>query len=153
MRSWLRRIRGAAGIGITWAFVWGAVGSVPHRLFGVNTDAPLPLIFSVFGFLAGVIFAALVVLTQRHRRIEQLSLPRFAGWGAAGGVLLSLIFARAVSFGWGEVLVIAPTLGAASAICAAGSLALARRASRARIESGTRPIPLSDARETPFPRR
>ena len=45
-----------------------------------------------------------------------------------GGLLLSALFARAVSLGGGDVLAIAPTFAVACAICASGSLALARRA-------------------------
>ena len=57
-----------------------------------------------------------------------MSLPRFAGWGAVGGLLLSALFAKAASLGWGDVLAISPTFALASAVCASGSLALARRA-------------------------
>jgi hypothetical protein len=62
-----------------------------------------------------------------------MSLPRFAAWGAAGGLLLSAVFAKAASLGWGDVLTIAPTFALASAICASGSLALARRAVRGEL--------------------
>jgi hypothetical protein len=59
-----------------------------------------------------------------------MSLPRFAGWGAMGGLLLSAFFAKVASLGWGDVLAIAPTFAVASAVCASGSLAVARRALR-----------------------
>jgi len=130
VRNWLRRIRGAFGMGFTWAVAWSAVGSVPHWVFGVNTDAPFPLIFGVLGFFAGVTFSALIVLTEGRRRFDQISLRRFAGWGAMGGLLLSALFAKAASLGWGDLLAIAPTFALASAVCASGSLAVARRALR-----------------------
>ena len=57
-----------------------------------------------------------------------MSLPRFAAWGAVGGVLLASLFAKAASLGWGDVLAIVPTFALASAVCASGSLAVARRA-------------------------
>jgi hypothetical protein len=59
-----------------------------------------------------------------------MSVPRFAAWGAAGGLLLSGFFAKAASLGWGDIFAIAPTFAVASAVCACGSLALARRAVR-----------------------
>jgi hypothetical protein len=130
MRNWLRRVRGAIGMGFTWAAAWSAVGSVPRWVFGFNTDAPLPLVFGVFGFAAGVTFAVLLALTAGERRFDQMSLPRFAGWGAVGGLLLSALFAGAASLGWGEVLAVAPTFALACALCASGSLAVARRAER-----------------------
>ena len=128
MRKWLRHIRGAIGMGFTWAVAWSAVGLVPRWVFGFNADAPFPLIFGVLGFIGGVAFSGVLMLTEGRRRFDQMSLPRFAGWGAVGGLLLSAVFTKIASLGWGDVLVVAPTLSAACAICASGSLALARRA-------------------------
>jgi hypothetical protein len=99
-------------------------------VFRVNTDAPLPLVFGLFGLVAGAVFSAVLALTEGHRRFDQMSLPRFAVWGAMGGLLLSALFAKAGSLGWGDVLALAPTLAVASAVSASGSLALARRAIR-----------------------
>jgi hypothetical protein len=117
-------------MGVTWAAAWFAAGVVPRWVFGVNTDAPLPLVFGVFGFIAGVVFSAVLTLTEGRRRFDQMSLPRFAAWGAVGGLLLSAIFAKAGSLGWGDVLALAPTLAVASAVCASGSLAMGKRAVR-----------------------
>ena len=130
MQKWVRRIRGAIGMGFTWAAAWFAVGLVPRWVFGVNADVPFPLVFGVLGFIAGVTFSGLVVLTEGRRRFDQISLPRFAGWGAMGGLLLSAVFTKAASLGWGDVLAIAPTFALASAVCACGSLAVARGALR-----------------------
>ena len=130
MGKWMRRIRGAIGMGFTWAAAWFAVGLVPRWVFGFNADVPFPLVFGVLGFIAGVTFSGLLVLTEGRRRFDQLSLPRFAGWGAMGGLLLSALFAKAASLGGGDVLAIAPTFALACAVCASGSLAVARRALR-----------------------
>ena len=49
----------------------------------------------------------------------------------AGGnvsLLLSAVFATVASLGWGEMLAVAPTFAVACAVCASGSLAVARRA-------------------------
>jgi hypothetical protein len=69
-----------------------------------------------------------------RRGLDRMSLSRFAGWGAASGLLLTGIFVvgaalRGASL-WGEFLVFGPALAMAGAVCAAGSLALARRAER-----------------------
>ena len=136
MGKWLRRIRGAIGMGFTWGAAWAAAGSVPRWIFGFNADAPFPIIFGVLGFIAGIIFFALLVLTERRRTFDQLSLPRFAAWGALGGVLLSAIFTRMASLSAGDALVIAPTFALACAVSASGSLALARRAAKLELADG-----------------
>jgi len=135
MRKWLRRIRGAIGMGFTWGAVWSAAGLVPRWLLGFNPDAPFPIIFGVLGFIAGVTFSGVLVLTEGRRGFDQMSLPRFGGWGATGGLLLSALFAKIASLGWGDVLMIAPAFALASAICASGSLAVARRAMRPELAS------------------
>ena len=128
MRNFLRRGRGAIGMGLTWAAAWSVVGLVPRWVFGFNADAPFPLVFGVLGFLAGVTFSGLLLLTERRRTFDKMKISRFAGWGAIGGVVLSAIFARIASLGWSDVLAVTPALTAACAVCASGSLALARRA-------------------------
>lgn len=130
MRKWLRRVRGAIGIGFTWGAAWAGAGMVLAVVTGFKADAPFPLVFGVLGFIAGVIFSAFLALTEGRRRFDQMSLPRFAGWGATGGLLLSAVFAKAASLDWGDVLAIAPTFALACAVCASGSLAVARRAVR-----------------------
>jgi peptidoglycan/LPS O-acetylase OafA/YrhL len=128
MRKSLRRIRGAIGMGLTWGAAWSVAGFVLAVVTRFKADAPFPLIFGVLGFIAGVMFSAILALTEGRRRFDQMSLPRFAVWGATGGLLLSAVFAKAASLAWGDVLAIAPTFAVACAVCASGSLALARRA-------------------------
>src|SRR6185369_9905550 len=78
MRKWLRRIRGAIGMGLTWGAAWSAVGSVPRWIFGINTDVPIPLVLGVLAFFAGVIFSTFLALIEGRRRFDQMSLRRFA---------------------------------------------------------------------------
>ena len=140
MRSWLQRIRGAIGMGFTWGATWSIAGMVPRWVFGFKADAPFPIIFGALGFIAGVIFFALLAVTERRRRFEQMSVPRFAAWGAIGGVLLAAIFATAVSLRWGDVLAIVPTFALASAVCASGTLVVARRAVTRELPDSRRDI-------------
>src|SRR5256885_16352866 len=97
MRKWLRRIRGAIGMGFTWGAAWSGAGIMLAVVARFRADAPFPLIFGVLGFIAGVIFSALLALTAGRRSLYQMSLPRFSGWGAMGGLLLSALFALAAS--------------------------------------------------------
>jgi hypothetical protein len=146
MQKWLRRVRGAIGMGVTWAVAWGIVGIVPRLLLGYNPDAPFPIIFGVLGFIAGVAFSVVLVAAEGRRRFDQMSVPRFAGWGAVGGLALSALFARMASLEMGDVLIVTPAIAIACAVCASGSLALARRATKGElpVHESIRVPPASD---------
>jgi hypothetical protein len=127
MRKWLKRIRGAIGMGLTWAIAWFGAGLILLLVVGVGAaDVPFPLFFALLGFLAGVTFSGVLGLVEGRRRFDQMSLPRFAAWGGVGGLLLSVVLAAA--FGWDAFLVLGPIFALSGAGCAAGSLALARMA-------------------------
>jgi hypothetical protein len=137
MKKWLRRVRGAIGMGLTWGAVWGFAGAIVTLGFllktGSRPDAPFPIVLAAFGFVAGVVFSGVLGLVEGRRRFSQMSLPRFAAWGAIGGLLLSTTFVVAVSLGGDpallqNLLVVGPAFALAGAGSAAGSLALARRA-------------------------
>ena len=134
MKKWLRRIRGAIGIGLTWALAWFGAGLILLLIVGVGAaDVPFPLFFGLLGFLAGVTFSGVLWIVEGRRRFDQMSLPRFAGWGGLGGLLLSVGFVFTVALAGDTTLIknlvfLGPLFAVAGAGCAAGSLALARRA-------------------------
>lgn len=128
MRKWLRRLRGAIGMGLTWAAAWFSAGIAVLLVVGLDAaDVPFPLFFALLGFLAGVTFSVILGVVERRRRFGQMSLPRFALWGGVGGLLLSGVLALTAGLA-GELLVLAPIFAMSGAGCAAGSLALARKA-------------------------
>ena len=144
MKTWLRRIRGALGMGLTWAIAGSAAGAIISLGFVVRTgsrpDAPFPIMLGALGFVAGLAFSGVLRLAEGRRRFDQMSLSRFAAWGAAVGFALSATFFLAVSRGDLAFLqyfvVVGPIVTVAAAGCAAGSLALARRAQdRAMLET------------------
>jgi hypothetical protein len=136
MKKWMRRIRGAIGMGMTWAAAWFAAGMALLLVVGPDAaDVPFPLFFGLLGFLAGAAFSGILGVFAGRQRFDQMSLPRFAGWGALGGLLLAGLVALAA--GPGELLVLGPVFALAGAISAAGTLALARRAQeRALLDAG-----------------
>ncbi len=148
MKRWLRRIRGAVGMGLTWAAGWALVGGLiglswslglPMEWFVEVFDAPLPAL-AVPGFFGGAVFSTVLGIAGRRRRFDELSLPRFGAWGAVGGLLLGLFPSLvAVSTGAASVAaaaVIIGTLTLLSAVSASSSLALARMAeNRALLEA------------------
>ena len=133
METWLRRLRGALGMAVLWGLAWFAGGIVLLLIVGLDAaDVPFPLGFGVLGFLAGALFSGILGLIEGGRGFHQLSLPRFAGWGAAAGLLSSALFAVTVSLVGGgamldDLVFLAPLFAAIGAGSAAGSLALARR--------------------------
>jgi len=147
MKKWVRRIRGAVGMGLTWAAAWFGAGMIMLLGFllvtgSTGADVPYPLGFGMFGFVAGVTFSGILGIVEGRRRFDQMSLPRFAGWGAVGGLLLSAIFVLTVALVeditfLNNLVVLGPIFAAAGAGCAAGALALARRAEdRELLEAG-----------------
>ncbi len=143
MKKWLKRIRGALGLGLTWAVGWSVVGAMLRIVAGVITGGPIAAasgslvaglavasaVFGVMGFIGGTAFSVVLGIAERRRTFAEMSLPRFAGWGAVGGLVLILPF---VLIGWAPVTLetasiigVLALLGAGSA---SGSLALARRA-------------------------
>jgi hypothetical protein len=132
MKLWRKRIRAAIGMGLTWAAAWFGAGILLARVPGFYSDLPFALLFAPLGFVTGIIFAGILVVIDGRRSFDRVSLSRFAGWGAVSGLLLSGIFVVAAALRgenfWGEFLLFGPPLAIASAVCAAGSLAMARRA-------------------------
>lgn len=137
MTTWLRRIRGAVLLGLTWAVVW-ALAAV---LIGLIVDADGSMdemwlaIGAYPGFLGGVAFAAVLGIVGRRRRFDELSMPRFAAWGAAAGLLVgALPFVLGDPTSeipvWLMALVVIGSITVLSAVSAAGSLALARSGER-----------------------
>lgn len=157
MMKWLRRIRGAIGMGITWGVAWAVTGLgigvaslvtpfLPWDVFFRYFDAPLPAL-AVPGFIGGLFYSVVLGIAGRNRRFDELSLPRTAFWGALGGLLLALfpgfmVLVGLASLGRPDASLLFLTavfgvpfmvLGAASAT---GSLMIARKAERRALPGG-----------------
>jgi hypothetical protein len=121
-------------MGLSWGAAWFGAGILLARVPGFHSDLPFALLFAPLGVVTGVVFSGLLVVIEGRRSFDRMSLSRFAAWGAASGLVLSgIVVAAAALRGapvWGEFLVFGPPLAMASAVCAAGSLAVARRAER-----------------------
>jgi hypothetical protein len=134
MKKWGHRIRAAIGMAFLWGAAWFVAGILLARVPGFDSDLPFALLFAPLGFVAGILFSGFLLGIEGRRGFARVSLLRFAGWGAASGLLLSgiIVVGAALRGGalWGEFLVFGPPLATASAVCAASSLAIARRAQR-----------------------
>ncbi|MDP1892437.1 MAG: hypothetical protein Q8K55_16235 [Gemmatimonadaceae bacterium] len=155
----MRRIRGAIGMGLTWAVGWAIMGIgigvaslalpfLPWHLVFEIFDAPLPAM-AVPGFFGGIFYSIVLGIAGRRRRFDELSLPRVATWGAIGGLMLALFpgFLVLVGLahlggspsGWSlaqlTALIAAPFM-LAGAGSATGSLLVARKAERQALSAG-----------------
>lgn len=143
MQTWARRIRAAVAMGFIWAFAWSLAGAVLARVPGFDSDLPFPLLFAPLGFVTGIVFSGILVGIERRRGFAGTSLPRFGAWGAASGLLLTTIIVVGAALRGAallpELLLFGPPLAIAGAVCAAGSLALARRAERRELTDAEKP--------------
>jgi hypothetical protein len=147
--DWLRRLRGAIGLGVSWAVGWAPIGAVVGVVLGVTVGAPIGLggvvlvnatAFAILGFAGGALFSTALRLSEGRRRFEELSMPRLTALGAAGGLVLGgLVVGSGL---WGiattplvaaAVVGVSTTLGAGSA---AGTLAIARQADDTSLVEG-----------------
>ena len=137
MATWERRLRGAIGMGLTWALLWGPAAVLLGILVDPDDsmDEMWVAIGAFPGFLGGVLFAIVLGLVAGRRRFDELSTAHVAGWGAVAGLLLGVLPSLvAEPTGarprWLLVLVLVGTFTLLCAASAAASLALARRAER-----------------------
>lgn len=136
MKKWLRRLRGALGMGLSWAVAWAPIGVLIGMIVDPTgaMDEPWIAVGMYPGFLGGVLFSAVLGLAAGRRRFDELSLSRFGVLGAVAGLLLGLLpfgILAAGTSGAGLPLWLlgAVTMGTTSllgALSAAGTLALAR---------------------------
>jgi hypothetical protein len=133
MKKTLRAIRGALLMGVTWAVVWAPVAVLLGMM--VDPDGSMDemwvMIGALPGFIAGVVFAALLGIAERRRGVDDVSPARAGGWGALAGVLVGVLpftigeSTSALPVGLLASMVIG-SVTLLSAASAAGSLALAR---------------------------
>jgi len=145
MNTWLRRLRGALGIGTLWGVTGVVVGKVAGLVVSVFTGLPLfstVLSFGIgacaLGFALGTAFSVVLTTLETEKTADQLTPARAAGWGALAGAGLALLvgvtavpmLVPGISALGLLVLIGSATLsyGALTAGLAAGTLALARRA-------------------------
>jgi len=135
MKEWLRRIRGAVGMGLIWGAGWGAVGLLialfldPH---GAIDDAWVATL-GIPGFLSGVVFSAVLRIAEGRRGFHELSVPQVGAWGALAGLLLGVLpfvlgTPTAALPPWLLGLVTVVPITVLSAVSASASLAIARKA-------------------------
>lgn len=139
----LRRLRGAMVMGVLWAVAW-ALLSIPMETVidprGEIVDI-WPMVLAIPGFLAGTVFALVLVATERQRQFEELSLGRIGAWGAVAGVLLGAGVVALLDGGIAAILtmrgaVVAGAVTLLSTVSATGTLAIARKGEGRQLTPG-----------------
>ncbi|MEO7996474.1 MAG: hypothetical protein ABI852_03460 [Gemmatimonadaceae bacterium] len=96
MTGWKKIARGMFGTGLVFGAGTTAVTllvGVAAMIFGNATlnDLRFAGRIGVAGFILGVGFSGILAIASRSRRFTQLSIPKFAGLGAAAGLVYFLL--------------------------------------------------------------
>lgn len=107
MRSWLRKLKGALGLGSIWGLLGTAVGTVAAVAVTVLGGTPLltswltwALPLGFVSFVLGTGFGGMLGLLERHRTLDELSFRRVAAWGTVVGAAFP-VAAYLVALGMG----------------------------------------------------
>ena len=137
MSDLVRRLRGAVGMGASWAtlgFIVGGLIELIHNIWPNPIGSAVdiwPAVLAVPGFLGGLGFSFVLAIAARRRRFDELSMAGFALLGAAGGCIASLVpaflLAGPRAFPMVSVLLgLAGPFAIGGAVAASGTLAIAR---------------------------
>jgi hypothetical protein len=141
MKALLRRLRGALGVGLTWAVGWAVIIFLIGTVIGiVDPDSIDPgeeplrmalMIIAPVGMISGLFFAVIMSLAEHRKSVRDLSLLRAAVWGALGAAVLPLLTPMNDA--------VLSTVCPLGALFAAGTVALARRADRREAQPSSQP--------------
>ena len=122
MKKWMSGIRGAVLMVVLWVIGWGlGFGGIMEL---VDPDGKIqdvwPTLLAIPGFIGGVLFSLLLLITERRRSFDEISVVRFALWGVVTGLVLGVLTIPAevgdVSPGAAGMIGIAAVLGVVAAI-------------------------------------
>ena len=141
MKGLLQKLRGLAGVGVTWGAMWSLIGGGIGIVIGVvrpevwqwtNPIFDWMIGMGLYGFVSGVGFGTLLTLREGKKTLRDLSLLRVAKWGVLGAAAVPLLFGAlgtfAVGTSVGDVLGAMLVTGSLGGIFAPTSVVLARRA-------------------------
>ena len=129
MKTFLRRLRGALGVSVTWGTLFAAVFAALALIVGVldpDSIDPGETLFrisgigAVLGFVSGVVFSALLALVERGKKVHELSVVR----AAICGTVATAVFPLLTTANNDMAIVLCPI----GALVAGGSIAIVKRA-------------------------
>jgi hypothetical protein len=144
MATWLRHIRRAFLLALTWAVLWAPLGVLAGMIMDPDgtMDEPWPALGAYPGFLCGLVFCAVLGVIDRQRRLAELSLARVGVWGAVSGLLvMTPLFTGLLGTPntehalWHARYIILGAVILLSSVSAIGSVALARMAKKRELSA------------------
>lgn len=122
MKKWFSGIRGTILMILLWIVGWGlGFGGLIEAFVDPDGDI-LDIWFTAMaipGFIGGVVFSALLRIAEGGRSFDEVSLVRFAIWGAVTGFMIGgIAMAKGIelTLTTGKIFVITTTLGVVAAI-------------------------------------
>ncbi|HKS07241.1 MAG TPA: hypothetical protein VJR92_13120 [Gemmatimonadaceae bacterium] len=148
----MRRLRGLAGITVTWAIVFVPLGVLVQIAYDIvegkafsASIGTLARGMSVMGAITGLTFGALLMTVERRRTFATLSFPRVIGWGVAASLVVPAI---GLALGGAKsplsAAIAAAMFALLGAVTAAATFALARRAGSAALNDRGVPASLNE---------
>jgi len=141
MRGLLHKIRGLAGVGITWGGLWAAIGAgiglaiqilSPESWYLTSPIQYWAVGMGLYGAVSGMGFATLLFLGEGRKTLFNLSLRRVAILGVIGSAAVPLLFNYMGMYAWGtplvDILGAMGVTGLLGGIFAPGSIMIARKA-------------------------
>ncbi len=93
MKKWMSGIRGAVLMIVLWVIGWGlGFGGIMEL---VDPDGKIqdvwPTQLAIPGLIGGILFSGLLAFGEGGRRFDEISLFKFALWGAVAGLVIGLL--------------------------------------------------------------
>lgn len=139
----MRRIRDAVLMALAWAVVWAPVAVLIGLIVDPagSADEMWPAIGAYPGFLAAVVFRALLGMAEGRRALGEMPVARAGAWGAAAGLLVGVLpftigeSATEIPL-WQLAAMVIGAITLMSAASAAGTVLVSRYAARNRLHAG-----------------
>ena len=124
MKKWLSGIRGTVLMILTWIVGWGlGFGGLIEAFIDPQGEIGdvWPTLMAIPGFISGVIFSALLLIAERSRSFDEVSLVRYVAWGAVTGLALGVLALTGV-LRYPRLLSPAALIGTTTALCAVAAI-------------------------------
>lgn len=122
-------LAGVVATTVLWAVLWALPGGLIEAIDNIAPSAHSftrlvdmwPQTLGLPGLLGGALFSILVLITERGRRLSEISPVRAGGWGAVSGVAVGALVVWGVAPGLSSPWQLAAALVGVATLMGAGS--------------------------------